>query len=86
MCQDVMKIKYLIYIQAKTSTHWILLHYLDMIWLYIYNVMSKCFDTLEEMLSKPINFMTSNVLVLHVHVVVACCSHICNYMKGWTKF
>jgi len=37
------------------------------------------------LMSKPTNFTTSSVLVLCVHVVVTCCSCICNYMKGWTK-
>jgi hypothetical protein len=44
ICEDVMIVKYVIYIQARASTHWILLHYSDMISLQLYNVMSKCLD------------------------------------------
>jgi hypothetical protein len=44
------------------------------------------FATTMRLVSKPTDFTTSNVLVLHVHVVTTCCSCICNYSKGWTKF
>ncbi len=37
------------------------------------------FIIIMQLMSKPSNFMTSNVLVLHVHVVVTCYNHICNY-------
>jgi hypothetical protein len=29
-----------------------------------------------QLMSKPTDFMTSNVLVLYVYVVATCCSHI----------
>jgi hypothetical protein len=40
------------------------------------------FVTTMQLVSKPIYFMTNNVLVLCVHVVATCCSRICNYRKG----
>jgi hypothetical protein len=40
------------------------------------------FATTMRLMSKPTYFMTSNVLVLHVHVVATCYNRICNYKKG----
>ncbi len=40
------------------------------------------FTTTMQLMSKPIDFTTSSVLILRVHVIATCCNHICNYKKG----
>jgi hypothetical protein len=50
------------------------------------SIMTIFLQTTLRLMFKPTHFMISCFLVLHVHVVATCCSHICNYRKGWTKF
>jgi hypothetical protein len=44
------------------------------------------FVTTMQLVSKPINFTTIDVLIFHVTVVASVGNHICNYMKGQITF